>query len=233
MVRAACCWLVTFAVVATTAGVGTHAQQKPGDGAGHEQRIRDKDSVPEAEPKRYSSSDLVQTLYDQVLPVLAARHDEVARLTTEECVGIPQLYLLRIVDIHVVVLHSAHSLLSLHIRRHVLIAHAVVTTAMHHVRLSCTMCGCHAPCAVAMHHVRLPCRQWRARQAAVKPRLDALFGPFPPNDRVKPPATVHRGTVEGHGFTVEKLLVPTRDGCEASIFLVNSDALAIVALSRA
>ena len=37
-----------------------------------------------APPARYSKSDLVQTLYDQVLPVLATRHDEVAKLTTPE-----------------------------------------------------------------------------------------------------------------------------------------------------
>ena len=44
----------------------------------------------------------------------------------------------------------------------------------------------------------------------MRPRLEALFGPFPSSDRAKPPAIVHRGTVTGNGFTVEKLLVATR-----------------------
>jgi hypothetical protein len=97
-------WLVVLAVAAEVGGrhrspILTTATLSDGAGAGtstsngtstdSSQASQHHSSAPSSppgppEPKRYSSSDLVQTLYDQVLPVLAARRDEVARLTTKE-----------------------------------------------------------------------------------------------------------------------------------------------------
>lgn len=87
-------------------------------------------------PGRYSSSNLVQSLYDDILPALAERHSTVLNLSTAA--------------------------------------------------------------------------QWQERQAVVRPRLEALLGPFPSANRSATPKTIERGTVTGSGFTVQKLLVETR-----------------------
>ena len=95
---------------------------------------------PPVNPNLYSTSPLIQTLYDEALPRLAARHAAVSKLTTAE--------------------------------------------------------------------------QWKERQQMVKPRLEQLFGPFPPANRTKP--NVHsaalNNTVSGDGFIVKKMAVETRPG---------------------
>ena len=102
---------------------------------------------PPVPPAQYSTSPLVQSLYDEVLPALAARNAMVSKLTTAE--------------------------------------------------------------------------QWSRRQQAVKPRLAGLFGPFPPQNRTKPPNVVHRGLRSNNtntkpasnvDYTVQTMLVETKPG---------------------
>ena len=102
---------------------------------------------PPVPPAQYSTSPLVQSLYDEVLPALAARNAMVSKLTTAE--------------------------------------------------------------------------QWSRRQQAVKPRLAGLFGPFPPQNRTKPPNVVHRSLrlnntntnpASNVDYTVQTMLVETKPG---------------------
>ena len=53
--------------------------------------------------------------------------------------------------------------------------------------------------------------QWQARQEAVRHALKKLFAPLPAPHRAAP-ITVDRGTVEGDGSLLQRLLVETRPG---------------------
>lgn len=93
---------------------------------------------PPVPPAQYSTSPLLQSLYDEVLPALAARNAMVSKLTTAE--------------------------------------------------------------------------QWSRRQQSVKPRLAGLFGPFPPQNRTKPPNVVLRSNNTSTEYSVQTMLVETKPG---------------------
>ena len=52
---------------------------------------------------------------------------------------------------------------------------------------------------------------WERRQAHVRSSIQAMFAPMPPAGR-EPPRFVVTGTMQGGGYTVQRVLIETRPG---------------------